>query len=70
MYATYGSVLLASFDVLGNTTDFHTVFVHGSAGRKIEAPVSTLEDIAGGTKHVDRLVFGFAEQAHEWANRN
>jgi len=70
VYATYASVLLASFDVLGNTADFHTVFVYGSAGRKIEALVATLEDIAGGAKHLDRLVDEFAGQAHGWASRN
>lgn len=70
VYAIYASVLLASFDVLGNTADFHTVFVQGSAGRKIESPVPTLEGIADGAKQLDRLVFEFAEQAYEWANRH
>jgi hypothetical protein len=69
VYGSYASVLLAYVDLLGHTENFHTDLKLASTGREpqSEATAQILADVG---RHLDRLVFGFADHAHQWANRD
>lgn len=68
VYASYASVLLAYVDLLGHTENFHTDLKLACAGQ-VPQSEATAEILADVGRHLDRLVFAFADHAHRWANR-
>lgn len=69
VYASYASVLLAYVDLLGHTENFHTDLKLASAGQQPQSE-ATAEMLADVGRHLDRLVFSFADHAHQWASRD
>lgn len=68
VYGSYASVLLAYVDLPGHTENFHTDLKLASAGQEPQSDASA-QILADVGRHLDRLVFRFADHAHQWASR-
>lgn len=72
LYASYASFLLAYVDGLGHTSGLHADLVLASVGREPQTGTTPeiVAEFGQHGRHLDRLVFGFADHAHEWTKHH